>query len=262
MAAGQSRDSPGLAGEQRRRIPHIEPIRRQSRVRNLPQRLVQSNKLRLGHRAVRLVRGKQVRHDALKPKCRGRAKPRQSRGKTIRTHALPAHPGIDLQVNRQPHSLNPSRTIRRMGRTFKLVQLPWLPSHRRKQMLDHRVALPRKDAAHHQHPSLGTQGTRRHTFFNAGDAKPPSPHAHRRRNASGKRMAVSVSLDHGQQLRLPLGKAHEKSIVFFQGTGANLNPAGACWHQAVQASVYRERAGSTLPETLGAPLSRRFCFCR
>ena len=99
------------------------------------------------------------------------------------------------------------------------------------------AALAGKDSGDSQYAGFGAQRSRSHAFFHAGDAQPLGPCANHCGRANAEGMAVGVGLDNGQQLRMGRGQGGKKPVVIFKEVGANLNPAGTCWHLGVQALV-------------------------
>jgi hypothetical protein len=50
-------------------------------------------------------------------------------------------------------------------------------------------------------------------------------------------MTIGIGLDDCEKLDVRASEAGEKTIVVFEGTGRNLDPAGARMHQTVQSTV-------------------------
>ena len=51
-------------------------------------------------------------------------------------------------------------------------------------------------------------------------------------------MTVGIGFDDGEKIGVRSGEAGEKTEVFLECAGANLNPAGTHWHGGFQGSVY------------------------
>ena len=67
-------------------------------------------------------------------------------------------------------------------------------------------------------------------LFSAGDAQPAGAGLGRGRGADGERMAVGVTFDDREQLRIGRSQAFEKAIVVLEGLDADLSPAGSHDH--------------------------------
>jgi len=186
--------------------------------------------LLFGHTSVGFVGGKQVRHYAFQTQRRVRPEVRKDAAEIVQAHALAAHARIDLQMHRQGTGWR----FRFAGGGFQLFQLPALPNRRRQLKLNRRRGLAGKNSADDQHARLGAERTGRDSFFDRGDAQPARPSLLDSRRAERQRMAISIGLDHGQQLGFVSGHRRQITVVFFQGLSVNLSPTGTHLHGVFQ----------------------------
>ena len=64
-------------------------------------------------------------------------------------------------------------------------------------------------------------------LFDRGDAEPLRAGADGGRSAAAERVAVGIGLDDGEQFGVRCGRGGKDAVVFFEGAGVDLNPAGA-----------------------------------
>ena len=175
-----------------------------------------------------------MRHHAFKAQRRARTEAREDLGEIAGADALAAHAGVDFKVDGHGTGLRSGGA----GGGEKLVELPRLPCDGSELKLNGGRGLAGKHAADDEHPGLGAEGTGNDAFFHAGDAEPFCAGANNGGSAESERVAVGVGFDDGQQFGVRRGEAGEKTEVFLESAGANLNPAGTCCHGGRQRTVY------------------------
>jgi hypothetical protein len=141
-----------------------------------------------------------VGHHSFKTEGRIAMEALEERSEGIGSGALAAHPGIDLEVNREGAKIRGARG------GLEFIELPRIPDDCCEFVTDDVATLAGKDAADYEDARFGAKVPRLYAFFNAGDAEPTGPGAHSCGRAYLQRVTIGIGLDDGQKFNLRTGK--------------------------------------------------------